>query len=52
MLQLSLRHSELMALQADRDRLMDNAAGITPDEILTQARSDRDDAMEKYVCWT
>ena len=50
LLQLSLQHQELQALQAERDQLQDHAAGITRDEIVDQARGQRNDAIHKYIC--
>ena len=37
-------------LQEERDRLQDQAAGtVGRDEVIEQARKDRDDATEKWV---
>lgn len=45
--QLSLHQEEENRLLAERDRLQDEAAGITRDEIIEQVRAERDKAIER-----
>ena len=47
-LQITIQHQEMHKLQEERDRLQDQAAGtVGRDEVIEQARKDRDDATEK-----
>jgi len=46
-LQLTLHQDEENRLLAERDRIQDEAAGITRDEIIEQVRADRDQAIER-----
>ena len=49
-LQITIQHQEMHKLQEERDRLQDQAAGtVGRDEVIEQARKDRDDATEKWV---
>ena len=44
---MSQQHETLVKLQAERDKLQDQAAGLTRDDIVDQARRDRDEALAK-----
>ncbi|VDI48662.1 coiled-coil domain-containing protein 64 [Mytilus galloprovincialis] len=46
-LELTLQHEELSRLQAERDRLQDSTRSLSPDDLLHEARQDRDMALEK-----
>ncbi len=46
---MSQQHKQLTELQSERDKLQDEAAGLTKDDIVDQARVERDDAIAKYV---
>ncbi|XP_071178387.1 BICD family-like cargo adapter 1 isoform X4 [Mytilus edulis] len=46
-LELTLQHEELSRLQAERDRLQDSTRSLSPDDLLQEARQDRDMALEK-----
>ncbi|XP_052075613.1 bicaudal D-related protein homolog isoform X2 [Mytilus californianus] len=46
-LELTLQHEELSRLQAERDRLQDNTRSLSSDNLLQEARNDRDMAIEK-----
>ncbi len=46
---MAQQHKQLIELQAERDKLQDEAAGLTKDDIVDQARIERDDAIAKYV---
>ena len=44
---MAQQHETLVKLQTERDRLQDAAAGLTRDDIVDQARKDRDEALAK-----
>lgn len=46
-LELTLQHEELSRLQAERDRLQNSTRSLSPDELVQQARLDRDEAIGK-----
>ena len=48
--QMENQYKELQSLQAERDQLRDQAAGtLTRDQILDQARKERDEAITRSV---